>query len=189
MSLLVPRADIIDFMPSSFVGRDDWMDGASPRLNFPTAGDNKGGLNRVASAGVDMTKSGNPCDDALTIPPSLVVSSETTTPRSNAVEAMIKKGDNVLSIYVAPGRLGLTVTTAASPGGPTRGARIDSINLDCPFRDKVSVGDIIITINDKEVMTSFDFSVGADRMRKLGIIRGANANEYPIRNHLLPLRG
>ena len=121
-------------------------------------------MNRVASgvAGVDMTKSGNLCDGALTNPS--LVSSE-TTPRSNAVEAM-KGGDN--AIYVAPGRLGLTITTAAYPGGPRRGARIDSISLDCPFRDKVSV-------NDKEVMTSFDFSVGADRIRKLGIIRGANA--------------
>jgi predicted RNA-binding Zn-ribbon protein involved in translation (DUF1610 family) len=130
-------------------------------------------MNRVASgvAGVDMTKSGNLCDDALTNPS--LVSSE-TTPRSNTVEAMIIKGGDT-AIYVAPGRLGLTVTTAAYPGGPRRGARIDSISLDCPFRDKVSVGDIIITINDKEVMTSFDFSVGAERTRKLGIIRGANA--------------
>jgi len=120
-----------------------------------------------------MAKRGDLCDDN----PSLV-SSE--IPRSNAVEAMITKGD-AISIFVAPGQLGLTVTTAASPGGPPRGARIDSIGPECQFRDKVLVGDIIVTINGKEVMTSADFSVGVERSRRLGIIRGGNANDREIR--------
>jgi hypothetical protein len=73
-----------------------------------------------------------------------------------------------ISIMVAPReRLGLTITVRP---GSSRGARIDAINPGCPFADEVTVGDTIMTINDKEVMTNADFSVGLDRTRKLGII-------------------
>jgi hypothetical protein len=82
---------------------------------------------------------------------------------SNSVEA-----GKAISIMVAPGeRLGLNVTVRP---GSSRGARIDAINSGCPFADKVTVGDTIMTINDKEVMMNADFLVGLDRTRKLGII-------------------
>jgi hypothetical protein len=82
----------------------------------------------------------------------------------------VEAGKAIL-IMVAPNeRLGLTI--AIRPGS-YRGARIDAIKPGCPFADEVTVGDTIITINDKEVMTNVDFTVGLDRTRKLGIIQGS----------------
>jgi hypothetical protein len=79
------------------------------------------------------------------------------------------KAKIAISILVAPGvQLGLKVTVRP---GSSRGARIDAINSGCPFADAVTVGDTIMTINDKEVMMNADFLVGLDRPRKLGIIR------------------
>ena len=71
-----------------------------------------------------------------------------------------------VTIVVAPGPLGLDITVQ-----PKGGARIEIIKPDCPFRDKVSVGDLIMTINDKEVKTTADFSVGLLGIRKLFIVR------------------
>lgn len=93
---------------------------------------------------------------------------------ATSAELTLKIPGSATSIVVAPGRLGLTITT--DPGGSFRGARIDAINPDCPFRDEVSVGDRIMSINDKNVKTSADCSVGFEKTRKLFIIRGANAN-------------
>jgi hypothetical protein len=76
-----------------------------------------------------------------------------------------------ISIMVAPNvRIGLTISVRP---GSSRGARIDAIKWECPFADAVTVGDTIMTINDKKVMTCADFSVGLDRPRKLGIIGGS----------------
>jgi hypothetical protein len=102
-------------------------------------------------------------------PLSIATSTEVTVTeilRSDSVEAMIKQG-NAISIMVAPRvRLGLTITVR-----PGSGARIDAIERECPlFKNEVSVSDTIVTINDKEVMTSADFSVGLECTRKLGII-------------------
>jgi hypothetical protein len=80
-------------------------------------------------------------------------------------ELMMRLGMAV-TIVVAPGPLGLYITEQ-----PEGGARIDAIDPDCPFRDKVSVGDLIMTINDKEVKTTADFFGGLLGKRKLFILR------------------
>jgi hypothetical protein len=81
---------------------------------------------------------------------------------------LVKAGKAIL-IMIAPNvRLGLNVTVRP---GSSRGARMDAINSGCPFANEVTVGDTIMTINDKEVMMNADFSVGLECPRKLGIIR------------------
>jgi hypothetical protein len=114
-------------------------------------------------AGVDnMTSdSGNLRDDVLI--PSLIATSAEVTFEGSAK-----------SIVVGPGRLGLTITVRPAS---FRGARIDAIDPVCPFCDEVTVGDRIVTINDKEVMTPADCAVGLKGWRKLSIVRGESATD------------
>jgi hypothetical protein len=95
--------------------------------------------------------------------------------RSQEVESMIERGDAV-PIIVAPGRLWLTVAYVNDfihgldlliRGG----AKITAINPACTFRDKVSVGDIIIAFDGKRVLRVEDVSIGTERTRELIIIR------------------
>jgi hypothetical protein len=93
--------------------------------------------------------------------------------RSREVELMIERGDAV-PIVAAPGRLWLTVSFVFVDGLDTssrKGARIDAINPACAFRDKVSIGDILVTVDCKEVMRVEDVSIGTERTRELVIIR------------------
>jgi hypothetical protein len=95
--------------------------------------------------------------------------------RPREVESMIERGDAV-PIVAAPGRLWLTVAYVndfihglnLSIRG---GARITAINPACTFRDKVSVGDIIIAFDGKRVLRVEDVSIGTERTRELVIIR------------------
>jgi len=95
--------------------------------------------------------------------------------RTREVESMIKRGDAV-PIVVAPGRLWLTVAYVNNfmhglDLSICGGAKIIAINPACVFRDKVSVGDIIVTVDRKEVMRVEDVSIGTERPRELIIIR------------------
>lgn len=67
-------------------------------------------------------------------------------------------------ISVAAGSLWLTVTDVDGDE-----ARIDDINAACTFRDKVKIGNIIVTIDSKRVMLKSDLTIGTDRMRELVI--------------------
>jgi hypothetical protein len=95
--------------------------------------------------------------------------------RSREVESIMERGDAV-PIIVAPGRLWLTVAYIngfihgldLSIRG---GARITAINPACTFRDKVSVGDIIVAFDGKRVLRVEDVSIGTERTRELVIIR------------------
>jgi S1-C subfamily serine protease len=80
-----------------------------------------------------------------------------------------------VTIVVAPGPLGLDIT-----GQPEGGARIVAIKPSCPFRDEVSVGDLIMRFNNKEVKTAADFSVGLLEIRRFFIVR------WSILHHTTP---
>jgi hypothetical protein len=116
-------------------------------------------------AGVDnvTSDSGNLRDDVLI--PSLIATS---------AEVTVEIPGTAISIVVGPGRLGLTITVRPAS---FRGARIDAIDPVCPFCDEVTVGDRIVTINDKEVTTSSDCAVGLKGWRKLSIVRGESATD------------
>ena len=92
--------------------------------------------------------------------------------RSTEVKLMMEQEDAV-PIVVAPGRLWLTVAYVyfycldLSIRG---GAKITAINLACAFRDKVSVGDIIVAFDGKRVVRVEDVSIGTERTRELVII-------------------
>jgi hypothetical protein len=107
--------------------------------------------------------SGNLRDDVLI--PSLIATS---------AEVTVEIPGTAISIVVGPGRLGLTITVRPAS---FRGARIDAIDPVCPFCDEVTVGDRIVTINDKEVTTSSDCAVGLKGWRKLSIVRGESATD------------
>ena len=119
--------------------------------------------NAGQSRGVDMKTSNS--DNLGTFNPSLIATS---------AEVTFEIPGSAISIVVAPGRLGLTISDCP---GSFRGARIDAINPVCPFRDEVSVGDTIVAINGKEVTTKADLSVWVKETRKILIIRGATAND------------
>jgi hypothetical protein len=134
--------------------------GRASNCDSGNAGQSRG----VADVDMKTSNSGNLGDDAFN--PSLIATS---------AEVTFEIPGSAISIVIAPGRLGLTITTV--PGGSFRGARIDAINPVCPFRDEVSVGDTIVAINGKEVTTKADLSVGVKETRKILIIRGATAND------------
>ena len=76
---------------------------------------------------------------------------------------MIERG-NAVPIIVAPGSLGLTITPVSYLDLSICGVvRIDAINLDCTFQNKISSGDVIVTVDGERVLT-----VGTDdRSREL----------------------
>jgi hypothetical protein len=74
----------------------------------------------------------------------------------------------------------LTVTYVFIYESFSGGARVDAINPACTFRDKISVGDIIITVNGIRVLRVEDLSIGGERMRELVIIqRSRHVNTTP----------
>ncbi len=98
--------------------------------------------------------------------------------RSAVVNLMIERGDAV-PIAAAPGRLWLTVTSVFVDGLDSSsriGARIDAINPACTFRDKVSIGDILVTVDGCWVK---DLSIGIERSRELVFIRTSRHNWNP----------
>jgi len=87
--------------------------------------------------------------------------------RSREVKLMMEQEDAV-PIVVAPGRLWLTVAYVDFYGFDLSirgGAIITAINPACAFRDKVSVGDIIVAFDGKRVVRVEDVSIGTERTR------------------------
>lgn len=85
--------------------------------------------------------------------------------RTALLDSMIERGDAV-PIIVAPGSLRLTITPVSYLDLSICGVvRIDDINLDCTFHNKISSGDVIVTVDGERVLT-----VGTDRSRELIII-------------------
>ena len=69
-------------------------------------------------------------------------------------------------LTVSPGRLGLTITVVKEGG-----VVISNIDPACTFRSQVEVGDRIVTIDGKYVLTVGDLQKGKEKARKFGIIK------------------
>mmetsp|Transcript_26209 Transcript_26209/g.56261 ORF Transcript_26209/g.56261 Transcript_26209/m.56261 type:complete len:733 (+) Transcript_26209:449-2647(+) len=74
---------------------------------------------------------------------------------------------SLLMLTVSPGRLGLTLAILPNKGG----AQIKHVDPACTFRSQVEVGDCIVTIDGKKVVTLEDAMVGKERVRKFGIVK------------------
>jgi len=77
------------------------------------------------------------------------------------------KSPQLLTLTVSPGRLGLTLVAVQEGGG----VMITNIDPKCTFIDQVSVGDRIVTIDDKYVLSLEDAQRNKDKVRKFGIIK------------------
>jgi RNA binding exosome subunit len=111
------------------------------KIYYPLDDDRIAALNAIGFDWQQYDKAAMKAEEAAKATSTKVMVSEIL--HSNSVEA-----GKAISIMVAPGeRLGLNVTVRP---GSSRGARIDAINSGCPFADKVTVGDTIMTINYKE---------------------------------------
>ena len=75
---------------------------------------------------------------------------------------------NVRFITVAPGKLGVIISCKDSHF--EYGAIIKAILPTCPFKGEVKVGQHIIYIDGKRVVTNDDLLRGSDKVRRLGII-------------------
>jgi len=82
------------------------------------------------------------------------------------VEKVVIKAEQLFHLTVSPGRLGLTI--AMNPNG---GATITVIDPICTFASKINVGDRIVTIDGKDVLTLEDIKNGKDRARTFGIMQ------------------
>ena len=82
------------------------------------------------------------------------------------VEKVVIKAEQLFHLTVSPGRLGLTI--AMNPNG---GATITVIDPICTFSSKINVGDRIVTIDGKDVLTLEDIKNGKDRARTFGIMQ------------------
>jgi len=67
-------------------------------------------------------------------------------------------------VTINPGKLGLSIVFEEGSG-----AVVTGISDACTFRDEVQIGDLIVTIDGKEILNSDDLRVGNDRVRRLGI--------------------
>lgn len=94
------------------------------------------------------------------------------------------------TLSVPPGRLGVTLKM-----DPAGGARITKIDTSCPFRNKVKIGDRIISVDETTVKSIPDFLEGRDRDRELGVLtrrkkpgrpRGARATKRELRKSMEP---
>ena len=89
-----------------------------------------------------------------------------------------------LSITVSPGgKLGLTLGKIDEDLG---GATITAIDSACTFKEQVTVGDRLVTINDNVITKESDFSVDTDTFRKLGVAQ-KKAIEWVILNEMKSL--
>jgi len=82
------------------------------------------------------------------------------------VEKVVIKAEQLFHLSVSPGRLGLTI--AMNPSG---GATITVIDPICTFSSKINVGDRIVTIDGKDVLTLENIKNGKDRARTFGIMQ------------------
>jgi len=87
------------------------------------------------------------------------------------VEKVVIKAEQLFHLTVSPGRLGLTI--AMNPNG---GATITVIDPICTFSSKINVGDRIVTIDGKDVLTLEDIKNGKDRARTFGIMQKVKEN-------------
>ena len=87
------------------------------------------------------------------------------------VEKVVIKAEQLFHLTVSPGRLGLTI--AMNPSG---GATITVIDSICTFSSKINVGDRIVTIDGKDVLTLEDIKNGKDRARTFGIMQKVKEN-------------
>jgi hypothetical protein len=86
-----------------------------------------------------------------------------------------------LSITVSPGgKLGLTLGKIDEDLG---GATITAIDSACTFKEQVTIGDRLVSINDNVITSQSDFSVSKDTFRKLGVAQ-KKAIEWVILNEM-----
>ena len=98
------------------------------------------------------------------------------SPRSGTASALPlddKKVEEKVSLAVAPGRLGLTLKIDKQRGGAT----ILSIHPKCAFHGKVSIGDYIVAIDDRNVRRLEDFKVDSDKKRNFVVRRTKKLSE------------
>jgi hypothetical protein len=86
--------------------------------------------------------------------------------------AVVIPNDVSFAIVVSAGRLGLTSVMTTKGDLGAHGARILSVGIDCTFQDKVSPGDIIVSIDGKKVESLEDFKAGSSHERVLHIVTG-----------------
>ncbi|KAK1737936.1 hypothetical protein QTG54_011230 [Skeletonema marinoi] len=79
------------------------------------------------------------------------------------------KKEASLVLAVCPGRLGLTLTLKIDT--TSGGAMITEIDPACMFKDKIEVGDRIVTIDNHKITKISDLSVNGDKIRKIGICK------------------
>ena len=86
-----------------------------------------------------------------------------------------------LFITVSPGgKLGLTLGKIDEDFG---GATITAIDSACTFKEQVTIGDRLVSINDNAITSQSDFSVSKDTFRKLGVAQ-KKAIEWAILNEM-----
>ena len=74
--------------------------------------------------------------------------------------------EEVISLPVSPGRLGLTLEfpeSQSKQGGSEVWCVITAIESNCPFKDYISVGDRLLTIDGVMVSKAEDFEAGRDK--------------------------
>ena len=98
--------------------------------------------------------------------PSVQEKKKKSSSSEDKVEKVVIKAEQLFHLSVSPGRLGLTI--AMNPNG---GATITVIDPICTFASKINVGDRIVTIDGKDVLTLDDIKNGKDRARTFGIMQ------------------
>lgn len=102
---------------------------------------------------------------SIAIGPSDFAAAAASNQTTTQLKAANRVSNKMKIVTVTPGRLGLTVEY-----GGGRGAVIKAISLTCTFRDKVRIGDQIVTNDGKRVFNGEDLRTGNDGVRQLGII-------------------
>eukprot|EP00986_Skeletonema_menzelii_P004646 scaffold1607_cov151-Skeletonema_menzelii.AAC.8 len=83
---------------------------------------------------------------------------------------VVRNSDHILLLTVSPGRLGLTLNVNKNDP-QNNGAVITNIHPACTFKDKLEVGDRIVTIDGRKVTKVEDLHVNKDQLRKFGIVK------------------
>lgn len=78
-------------------------------------------------------------------------------------------------LAVSGGRLGLTLNFVDEKTG----AVVQEIDPTCTFRDKIAIGDRIISIDGKKISTASALKIGDDRERILGIVSETAEDQKP----------
>ncbi len=72
-------------------------------------------------------------------------------------------------VLVTPGKIGLTLGIDKTLGGAT----ITKVDPTCRFKEQLSIGDRIVTIDGFRITTIADLQLNNDRVRRFGIVRKA----------------